>query len=83
MKAPTKSREQVYGFLSGIFRGELTGEQIEEMVDTGLLDLLADRDVADLHHRKVAGDVVGSGHVVAHRDLGRTRAGHVRLGVLR
>jgi len=41
-KETSKSRSDIYGFLAGIFREELTAGQIKEMVDTGVLNMLAE-----------------------------------------
>jgi len=37
-----KQRSDTYGFLAGIFRQELTAEQIKGMIDTGMLNLLVE-----------------------------------------
>jgi len=37
-----KQRSDTYGFLAGIFRQELTAEQIKGMIDTGVLKLLVE-----------------------------------------
>ncbi len=42
MRELVRSREDTYGFLAGIFRGELTSEQIKEMIDSDMLSLMAD-----------------------------------------
>jgi len=41
-KETAKSRCDIYGFLAGIFRQELKAEQIKEMVDAGVLNMLAE-----------------------------------------
>ncbi len=42
MRELVRSREDTYGFLAGIFRGELTSEQIKKMIDSDMLSLMAD-----------------------------------------
>ncbi|MFQ5875863.1 MAG: molecular chaperone [Dehalococcoidia bacterium] len=44
MKSLVESRHDTYGFFAGIFREELTLGQIEELLETGLLDLLGEAD---------------------------------------
>jgi len=39
-KEGAKSRCDTYGFLAGIFRQELTAQQIKEMINSGVLDML-------------------------------------------
>jgi TorA maturation chaperone TorD len=38
----TRQRSDIYGFLSGIFRQELSDEQIQSMIASGMLNLLAE-----------------------------------------
>ncbi len=42
MRERVRSREDTYGFLAGIFREELTVEQIKEMINTDMLNLMVD-----------------------------------------
>jgi TorA maturation chaperone TorD len=42
MRERVRSREDTYGFLAGIFREELTAEQIKEMIDSDMLNLMVD-----------------------------------------
>ncbi len=42
MRERVKHREDTYGFLAGIFREELTAEQIKEMIDSDMLKLMVD-----------------------------------------
>ncbi|MFV1951921.1 MAG: molecular chaperone [Nitrospinota bacterium] len=42
MREAAKKRENIYGFISGIFKEELKTGQIKEMIDTGVLSLVAD-----------------------------------------
>jgi TorA maturation chaperone TorD len=42
MRELVRSREDTYGFLAGIFREELTTEQIKQLIDQGIPTLMAD-----------------------------------------
>ena len=42
MREVVKKREDIYGFIAGIFKEELKTEQIKEMIDTGVLNLFVD-----------------------------------------
>jgi TorA maturation chaperone TorD len=53
MRERTRSREDTYGFLAGIFREELTAEQIREMIDSDMLNLMVDAGCSiDLSFRR-------------------------------
>jgi TorA maturation chaperone TorD len=42
MRDSVKNRQDIYGFLAGIFREELTAEQITEMIGSDVLNLMVD-----------------------------------------
>jgi len=42
MRDLVKNRQDIYGFLAGIFREELTSEQIKEMIGSDVLNLMVD-----------------------------------------